>query len=87
MIERGLAGVWSMKIRKILTVIVGIIQSITAASIVIFACFIYLNLFDVQTWLNAATEFYHVHLLALLVFGFFSIISGLLLIQEWSESR
>ena len=76
-----------MEVRRALTVIVGIVQSIIAVLIVIFACVLYFNFFDVQTWLNAAVKFSYVHLLALLVFGFFSIISGLLLVQEWLESR
>lgn len=76
-----------MKIRRTLTVIVGIVQSIIAVLIIIFACILYFNFFGVHTWLNAAVEFSYVHLLALLVFGFFSIISGLLLVHEWLESR
>lgn len=76
-----------MEVRRTLTVIVGIGQSIIAMLIVIFACLLYFNFFDAQTWLNAAVKFSYVHLLALLVFGFFSIISGLLLVQEWLESR
>ncbi|MDH5266488.1 MAG: hypothetical protein OEW62_02280 [Candidatus Bathyarchaeota archaeon] len=76
-----------MEDRRALTVIVGIVQSIIAVLIVIFACLLYFNFFDVQTWLNAAARFSYVYLLTLLVFGFFSIISGLLLVQEWLESR
>lgn len=76
-----------MKIRRTLTMMVGIVQSIIAVSIVIFAFILYFNFFDAQTWLNSAAEFRYVYLLALLVFGFFSIISGLLLVHEWLESR
>jgi hypothetical protein len=76
-----------MEVRRALTVIVGIVQSIIAILIVISACTLYFNFFDVQTLLNTAVEFSYVHLLALLVFGFLSIISGLFLVQEWLESR
>jgi len=76
-----------MKFRKPLTVIVGIIQSIIAVLTVISACCLYFNFFGVQTWLNVTVEFYRFHVLVLLVFGFFSIISGLFLVHEWLESR
>lgn len=76
-----------MDARKTLMFIVGILQIMMALLIVIFACVLYFNFFDFQTWLNAAVEFSYVHLSALLVFGFFSIVSGLLLVQEWVESR
>jgi hypothetical protein len=76
-----------MEVRRALTVIVGIVQSIVAILIVISACTLYFNFFDVQTLLNTAVEFSYVHLLALFVFGFLSIISGLLLVHEWLESR
>lgn len=76
-----------MKFRKPLAVIVGIIQSIMAVLTVIFACCLYFNFFGVQTWLNLTVEFYPFHVLVLLVFGFFSIISGLFLVHEWLESR
>lgn len=76
-----------MKIRRTLTVIVGIMQSMIAVLIVIFACGIYFNFFGIQTSLNAAVESLYLHILALLVFGSFSIISGLFLVHEWLESR
>ena len=76
-----------MDLRRTLMFIVGILQIMMALLIVIFACVLYFNFFNFQTWLNAAVEFSYIHLSALLVFGFFSIVSGLLLVQEWVESR
>jgi hypothetical protein len=76
-----------MEVRRTLTVIVGIVQSVIAVLIVILSSLLYFNLFDVQAWFNATVKFSYVHLLALFVFGFFSIVSGLLLVQEWRESR
>ena len=76
-----------MKIRKTLTVIVGILQSIIAVLTFIFACCLYFNFFGIYTWLNTAVEFSYVHLLSLFVFVFFSIMSGLFLIHEGLESR
>jgi hypothetical protein len=76
-----------MDVRRTVTFIVGILQIAMALLIAIFSCVLYFNFFDFQTWLNAAVEFSYVHLSALLFFGFFSIVSGLLLVQEWLESR
>jgi hypothetical protein len=75
-----------MDARKTLMFIVGILQIIMALLIVVFTCVLYFNFFNFQTWLNAAVEFSYIHFSALLVFGFFSIVSGLLLVQEWVES-
>lgn len=76
-----------MKTRKILTAIVGIAQSVIAVLIVIFACILYFNFFGIQTLLGVAAESLYFHVLALLVFGFFSLVSGLFLAHEWAESR
>jgi len=76
-----------MKVRRTLTVIVGLVQSMIAVLTVIFAFILYFNLFDIQTWFNDAVEFHHLHVFALFVFGFFSIISGLFLVHEWLKSR
>ena len=76
-----------MKVRKTLVALVGMLQSIVAVLTVIFALGLHFNFFSVQAWLNGEIEFSYVHFTALLVFGFFSIISGSLLVQEWLESR
>lgn len=75
-----------MNIRRTLTVAVGIVQGIVAALVLIFACSLYFNFFGVQTWLNVSVETCYFHVLALLVFGFLSMISGLFLVHEWLES-
>ena len=76
-----------MKIQRTLTVIVGVTQSMIAMLTIIFACILYSNVLDVQTWLSATEESQHLHALVLLGFGFFSLISGLFLVYEWLESR
>ena len=75
-----------MEIRRTLVAIVGITQSIIAVSTVLFALILYFNFFDVRTLLNVAVESPDVHALALFVFGFFSLVSGLFLVCEWAES-
>ena len=80
-------GVWLMNIRGTLAMIVGLMQSVIAALLFIFACSLYFNFFGVQGQLNGTVESFHFRVLVLLVFGFFSIISGLFLVYEWLESR
>jgi len=76
-----------MEIRRTLAVIVGITQSIIAVFTVVFAFVLYFDFFDVQTLLNVAVESTNLHALALFIFGFFSLLSGLFLVYEWAESR
>jgi hypothetical protein len=76
-----------MKARRIIAVVVGVIQCIVAASVFIFACSLYFNLFGAQAWLDAVVESCDFHVLVLLVFGFFSLMSGLFLVYEASDLR
>lgn len=85
--KKGLIGVYVMNIRGIFAIVVGLMQSVIAAWAFIFACSLYFNFFDVQGWLNVGVESCHFHVLVLLFFGFFYIMSGLFLVHEWVESR
>ena len=76
-----------MKVRRALTAIVGVIQSMIAIFVFIFACIAYFGFYDIQTTLNAGMDFLYFHLLALLVFGSFFMMNGLFLVYEWLESR
>lgn len=76
-----------MSIRRVLMVMVGIIQSLMAVLTIIFAGILYFNFFDIQTLLNEAADSIYFNLLALLTFGFLSLMSGLFLVSEWLESR
>lgn len=71
-----------MNIRGALAIIVGLMQIVIAALIFVFACCLYFNFFGVQGQLNGAIESCHFHVLVLLFFGFFSIMSGLFLVYE-----
>lgn len=71
-----------MRPRRILVAIVGTVQSAIGVLTVIFAYILYLDFFGLQAWLNATAEFLPLYMLALIVFGFFSIISGLFLLTE-----
>jgi len=76
-----------MNMRGTLVIIFGLMQSAIAGLVLTFACCLYFNFFGVQGQLNGAIESCYFHFLVLLVFGFFSIISGLFLVYEWLGAR
>jgi len=71
-----------MKPRRILGTIVGTLQSATGVLAVIFAYMLYIDLFGVQSWLNITMEFLPLHMLTLILFGFFSVLNGLFLLTQ-----
>lgn len=71
-----------MRVRRIIVAIVGITQGAMGILAGILACIIYFNFLGVQTTLNVPTELLPLYLLVLIVFGFFSIISGFFLAIE-----
>lgn len=71
-----------MKPRRIFGVIFGTLQSATGVLAVIFAYILYMDLFSAQSWLNITTEFLPLHMLTLILFGFFSLMNGLFLLTE-----
>lgn len=73
--------------RRILAAVVGTLQAAIGVSAVVFAFILYFDFFDVQTVLNTPVELLPFYLFALMVFGFFSIISGFFLLYEGLESR
>ena len=74
-----------MQLRRILATIVGTVQSAIGVLAVIFAYILYFDFFDVQTMLNTPVELLPFYVFALMVFGFFSVISGFFLIHEGLE--
>ena len=71
-----------MRPRRILGAIVGTVQGLIGVLAVIFAYILYIDFFGLQAWLDITAEFLPLYMLALIVFGFFSIMSGLFLITE-----
>jgi len=71
-----------MRLRRILGAVVGTVQGLTGALAVIFAYGLYIDFLDLRAWLDVTAEFVPLYMLALIVFGFFSIMSGLLLSTE-----
>jgi hypothetical protein len=71
-----------MKVRRILVATVGIAQGAIGVLASILAGILYFNFLDVQTALNVSTELLPLYLFILIVFSFFSVISGFFLIHE-----
>ena len=71
-----------MKPRRILGAIVGTVQGLIGVSAVTFAYILYIDFFGLRAWLDVTAEFLPLYMLTLIVFGFFSIMSGLFLLTE-----
>ena len=76
-----------MGLRRILAAVVGTLQAAIGVLAVIFAFVLYFDFFDAQTWLNAPAKLLPLYLFIIMIFGFFSIISGLFLLHEGLEAR
>ncbi len=81
-----------MKVKGLLAVAVGLIQSAVGASAITLAYFLYNDFFDVRTIIrNILTvpveEYLPLYLLILFTTGFFSMVSGFFLIHEWLKLR
>ena len=71
-----------MKVRRILVATVGIAQGAIGVLASILAGILYFNFLDVQTALNVSAELLLLYLFILIVFSFFSVISGFFLIHK-----
>lgn len=71
-----------MKVKRIVTVIVGLAQGAIGIVALFLVGLLYLNLLDFQTMLSVSTELLPLSLLVLSVFGFFSLTSGFFLLRE-----
>lgn len=71
-----------MRLRRILGAVVGTVQGLTGVLAVISAYVLYIDFFDLRAWLDVTAEFVPLYMMALIVFGFFSIMSGVLLLTE-----
>ncbi len=81
-----------MGAREIVAAVVGVIQSLIGASAIAFAYLLYYNLFNIQAIIQevlgiSVSENLPLCMFLAFTFGFFSIVSGFLLIHEWMESR
>jgi len=71
-----------MRVRKIVSRIIGVVQGAIGALAVIFAYVLYHNFFRLQDMLDVTAGNLPLYILFLLIFGLLSIMSGLFLIYE-----
>jgi len=71
-----------MKVKRIITVTVGLTQGSIGIVALILVGLLYLNLLDIQTMLSVSIELLPLSLLILSIFGLFSVTSGLFLLHE-----
>jgi uncharacterized membrane protein YGL010W len=66
---------------------IGVFQSLLGISAMIATYLIYFNpdFFAIRTMLNLRQEYISLYIMILFVIGLFAIISGLLIIYEWSS--
>jgi len=72
-------------IRKTFAATTGAAQVVISALSILFAYILHSDLFDVQALFRISTENVSLFTLLFLVFGLFSLISGLSFMQEWQS--
>lgn len=77
----------TMGIKKALAIFIGILQSLIGALAIAFTYLLYYNpaFFEIRTLMKIPSEHIAFYMLLLSIIGFFSLISGLLIINEWSR--
>ncbi len=71
-----------MGAKRILSKIVGLTQTVTGGLIMLFAFFVFYNIFNIQTALGFPEDAIGLYLWAFTIFGLLSVISGLLLFYQ-----
>jgi hypothetical protein len=71
-----------MNPKRILSKIIGLTQTAVGGVIMLFAFFIFYNIFDLQTALGLAEEAVGLYLWTFIILGLLSVISGMFLTYE-----
>jgi hypothetical protein len=71
-----------MKAKRILSKIVGLTQTAIGGLTMLFAFFLFYNIFDIQAVLGFSAEAIGLYLWTFIIFGLLSVISGLFLFYE-----
>jgi len=71
-----------LSIRRKVSIVVGLAQSLIGAFATVFAYVLYYNFLGIQAVLNVPQKDVVLYMLILIVFGLLSIISGLFLVNE-----
>ena len=72
-----------MEIKRAVTAIVGIAQSVVGITFALLTVLLALEIIDLQTLLSTPPEFMPLYLMAFGMFSAFSVINALFLIREW----
>lgn len=73
-------------IRQTLVTSIGLIQVMIGVSSIVFSYIFHYELFGFQIFYNLSPEEKSLYLVLFLAIGLFSLISGILFIQEWRDS-
>lgn len=78
-----------MKVNEAFATFIGLFQSLIGMLSIAIAFFMYYNpnLFPIRSILNLQLEHVPFYMMVLFIIGIFAIISGLLIIHEWSSAR
>jgi hypothetical protein len=78
-----------MKVNEAFATFIGLFQSIIGMLCIAIAFFLYYNpnLFPIRSILNLQLEHVPFYIMILFIIGIFTIISGLVIIHEWSSTR
>lgn len=77
---------WIRMIRQTLVTSIGLIQVMIGVSSIVFSYIFHYELFGFQIFYNLSPEEKSLYLVLFLAIGLFSLISGILFIQEWRDS-
>lgn len=71
-----------MKVKRILSKIIGLAQTVIGCLVMLFAFFIFYNILDLQTVIGFPENAIGFYLWIFIIFGLLSVISGLFLFYE-----
>ena len=73
-------------LRQTLVTSIGLVQVMIGVSSIVFSYIFHYEFFGFQIFLNVSIEEKALYLILFLAIGVFSLISGILFIQEWRDS-
>lgn len=77
---------WIRLVRQTLVTFFGLVQVMIGVSTIVFSYIFHYELFRFQIFFNLSPEEKSLYLVLFLAIGLFSLISGILFIQEWRDS-
>ena len=76
-----------MGVKKALAIFIGMLQSLIGALAIVFTYLVYYNpnYFQIRTLMKIPSEHVAFYMLIFSIIGFFSLASGLIIINQWSK--